>query len=216
MPREEPRTPEQIEHDRTFIARGLVAGMNHPTITRALIAATGRPLSRSTVTRDAQLIRKEWREQRLRDVDDLVAEELAAIADLERIYREEFDRSLGDRTERTASVVDIDVTADAADGAVRVPAQRRTTSLKTIEGLGDLRALAGILECRDRRIKLLGLDAPSVIDVRGARIGPYDRPEVSAADTDAARVVFLELMQGGTADTPIGSPTDRPLPSLPG
>jgi hypothetical protein len=214
MSREEPRTPEQIEHDRTFIARGLVAGKSHPTITRELIAETGRPLSRSTVTRDAQMIRREWRQERLRHVDDLVAQELAVLADLERRYREGFERSMEDRTERTAAVVDVELAADA-DG-VRIPAQRRTTSLRTIEGRGDPHWLNGILACRDRRIKLLGLDQPAVIGVHDTRTGPYERPEVSSEDVEAARVVLHELMQGGKAVTPIGSPIDRPFASFPG
>lgn len=107
---------------------------------RTIAAEVG--ISQSTVCRDLEKLRQEWREKANIDFDQAVAEQLAKIDHLEATYWDAWERSLKPMV-RTAT--------DEATGKE----QRVETSRD-----GDPRYMEGVMNCIRERSKLLGLYLP--------------------------------------------------------
>lgn len=113
----------------------------------------------STVSQDLAKIRQYWLESAKLDMDAIKAKELAKLDALEMEYWRAWERSKGEHTKRTRSYVEGTAKGEKAEG---VP----VTVTETVEQTsGDPRFLAGIESCMQRRAKMLGLDAPKLLDV---------------------------------------------------
>lgn len=104
--------------------------------------------SQKTVSNDLAVLRDRWRESALVDVNEAKQRELAKIDLLERTYWQAWEDSL-EQIERTT--------------AKRVQAKfgERTETARHVEQrLGDPRYLQGVQWCIERRIAILGANAP--------------------------------------------------------
>ena len=199
----ERRRPDQRAHDRVLVAGWALEGLTQQEIAARLAVVTGRPVSRQTVGNDLVAARAEWKAARVRDVGDLVDQELAMIAHVARAHWVGWNRSTEGAGDTSSSE---DGAADTSPGGGRQrPAPPRP---------GDPRFLAGILACCNLRIRLLGLDAPREMDIHvggtGIVTGPYERLAVDAAQVERVRDRFMEffLHPGGNGAVP-GEPSPR-------
>lgn len=109
-------------------------------------------MTQEMVSYDLRAIQVEWRDVPKQELNELKVKELARIDILERTYWQAWERSLEPR-ESTNEVDDGD----------RIKISKRTTPSN-----GNPAFLKGVMDCIDRRCKLLGLDAPIKSEVSGA------------------------------------------------
>lgn len=110
--------------------------------------AVAQGVSIPQVSYDLRVIQRHWQMAQIRDFDALVTRELARIDHLESVYWVEFWASRGDTTVETT---------ERRDGATATAVARVQRKVNVV---GDHAWLQGVQWCIDRRIRLLGLDAP--------------------------------------------------------
>ena len=137
------RTKAQIESDRLDVARYYLEGKWQ----REIAELTG--LSQVMVSYDLAAIQKQWRDVPQAELNELKAKELAKIDNLERTYWEAWENSKKS----------IKSTSTAKDG------EKIKLGTRSQERNGNPQFLQGVERCVDRRIKLLGLDAPAKSEV---------------------------------------------------
>jgi hypothetical protein len=149
----------EVEERRAEIASLLVRKTPYRQIARKLNVSLG------TVASDVEAIRTAWREDALSNLADHVVEELNALDHDEHTLREEL-----------ATLTNLDDNSDRIVDTARGP--RTYGSFNLIEE--KMKVYDRILRIRERRAKLLGLDAPIVQRI------------LSAQDpaTETERVVF--------------------------
>jgi predicted transcriptional regulator len=130
-----------IEQRRRQIATLYLKGTPQAEIAREL------GVSQGTVSSDLKAIRREWRDSRIRDFDEVVDVELKKIDQLEREAWSGWERS-----QQPAETTK--VTLDGAGKKAQKVTQQQT---------GDPRFLEQIQRCIATRRALLGLDAPTRI-----------------------------------------------------
>jgi hypothetical protein len=187
-----------IERRRQQVAEMYARAMTQGDIARHL------GVHQSTVSRDLEEIRAEWRVSRPKAFEDRVLDELARLDALERTYWLAWERSTKDAETRTAKTVETDWPGKAGN---RDKASRKEASKREVGKVGDPRYLDGVYRCINRRIELLGLDAPKRLDVTsgGEIIGiEIVRPDDDDQQTPAAR-----------PDGDSGRPAEIPLPRGP-
>jgi hypothetical protein len=148
MARKKPVEPNYaVEDRRTKVAR-LMVTLDRPTLVNIqnTLGAMGTSVSISTVNRDVQAVRAEWREQRLRDMDDHIEEQLARINSLEQDARSAIAASLAEQrsTERHFRNTD--------EGM-----QLSGETHRRARGTGNAGAMRVALDCIRERDRVLGL-----------------------------------------------------------
>ena len=142
------RDASQIARDRRRMADLYLQGWLQADIAAEL------GVDPSTVSRDLKALQAEWLQSALVDFDAAKAAELAKIDRLEREYWHAWKRSCEDAETATEKFT----------GNEKSPS--RIEKSKRVEGqAGDPRFLTGIQWCIERRCKILGIDAPSALDV---------------------------------------------------
>lgn len=168
------RSEAQQERDRREISRLYLQGMYQTDIAAKL------GLSQPTVSRDIQVLIDEWKIERVYDINEAKARELAKVDNLELEYWDAWRRSQENAEKETKKAV------KPVKGVARQEIQ------KTSEGqTGDPRFLAGIQWCIERRCLILGVDAPKKIaptDPSGNK--PY-QPETMSPSEILARADAL-------------------------
>ena len=140
-------------------------------IAEVLARDYGIELSVSQVCRDLQAAREEWRAEYAGEIHDLRLRELAKIDNLERTYWEGFERSQRDRERKKTERKRTPAGKDGKKG--REEDVLAETVAVTVEGKdGDARWLNGVQWCIERRILLLGIEAPKKVELAGADGGP--------------------------------------------
>jgi predicted transcriptional regulator len=109
-------------------------------------------ISQGLVSRDLSIVQKEWLKERTADFDLLKQKELAKIDELEREAWAEYKRSKNQRSTTMTEKV---------QGTLMGDVQKARVTKK--ESLGDARYLGIVQWCIDRRVKILGMDAPTKI-----------------------------------------------------
>jgi len=136
------REPFQREQDRTVIARLYLQGKTQAEI------AIQIGVSRVQISYDLKAIQNEWREKRFRDIDQMKADQLAKIDEIEREAWNAWRRSQEDKVVSVAErVVD--------------EAERSKTSLRKEGQAGDPRFLERVSWCVEQRLKIFGFYAPT-------------------------------------------------------
>jgi hypothetical protein len=126
---------------------------------------------RSSVKGWIDRIEREWLAHAAKDLDTHKAKEMAEIDRLQRMYEDGYARSMQPR-DNSATYSEIgagrnnNAKKDPTAGTIR-PYRNVATRENTPEG--DPRFLDGIMKCIERRIKLLGLDAPETFQMVGKR-----------------------------------------------
>lgn len=141
------RTEIQRDADRLKTASLYLMGKTQAEIAKAI------GVSRTQISYDLAAIRDDWRERAARDFDAHVAEELARLDELERTAWKAWEES---RRQRTTKLEEEGSGPNGPTSKTRVTKQR---------GAGNARFLESVFACIDRRIRLLGLDAPATVDV---------------------------------------------------
>lgn len=134
------RTKFEREKDLLAISEMYLQGKNQYQI------ADQFGVTQATISHDLKELRKRWLNSSLVNIDERRAEELVKIDALEKVYWESWDRSCNYEVINKKGVI------------VLVPKDKR-------DPLGNKRYLEGVQWCIDRRIKILGLDAPDKIEL---------------------------------------------------
>jgi hypothetical protein len=140
------REPFQIEQDRAMVARLYLQGK-----TQADIAAQLN-LSRQQIGYDLKAIQTEWREKRFRDIDQMKADQLAKIDNVEAEAWAAWIRSQQDKIVSVA-----ERTID--DG------EKSKTSMRKEGQAGDPRFLERVCWAIEQRLRIFGFYAPTKIAV---------------------------------------------------
>ncbi len=168
--RYEARTDDQKLADRAKIAELLLKGWKQAAIARDL------NLSVSTVCRDAQDIREEWKATALEDTATLVNKELQELDLLKSELYEAWDRSKLDKSVTTKS---------GGEG------KGSNVSLKRETQEGNPAFLKLLIEISKERRELLGLNAPKKTQMSGPDGGPI--PFIDFTDmTDDQLAAYLQ------------------------
>ena len=140
------RTKAQIISDRLEIARRYLEGQFQIEIAQAL------GTTQEMVCYDLKAVQRQWQENYAHRLDELKAKELAKIDNLEKNYWEAWQQSLKPTQ----------ITSSGKKGST-VSVNKRTEQRN-----GNPAFLQGVQWCVDRRIKLLGLDAPVKAELSGS------------------------------------------------
>jgi len=108
-------------------------------------------VSQQQISYDLKTLQKRWQKSALVDIDAAKSKELARIDHLEREYWIAWERSCSMRVITTAE-------KRATEKADSTKAGRREEQRD-----GNPAFLAGIMQCIDRRCKIMGFDAPTKI-----------------------------------------------------
>lgn len=125
-------------------------------------------IDQATVSRDLKAIRAEWLESRVRDFDAAKEVELQKIDEVERQAWAGWERSVG--------VVERKTKRSRTKGSEK----EHEATIVEIQQAGDSRFLKTVLDCIERRCKIMGLDAPEKFaetDSQGRDIDRKDREE---------------------------------------
>lgn len=125
-----------------------------------------RPYSISyvQVSKDLKKIRREWSENALRDIDAIQRQELEGLAEQERECWEAWDKSkLAAKKERKKTR-----TGGAQPGTGSIDEK----STEKSDQCGDPSFQRLILDIREKRAKILGLNAPEKTELSGPNGGP--------------------------------------------
>ena len=136
------RTTFQREQDYIEIARRYAKAEPQAAIAKDL------GVTQQQISEDIKAILGRWRKVYLGAVNDKIASELAKINDLERTHWQACEDS------KTVKEVTNTGKTTGKDG------DRLKAELRKEDRDGNPAFLAGVMACIDRRIKLLGLDAP--------------------------------------------------------
>lgn len=123
-------------------------------------------VDQSNISRDLKKIRSEWLESRVRDFDAAKEIELQKIDEVERQAWAAWERSVGVVERRTTRKKDAGEISESEATIVKV------------DQAGDPRYLQTVLDCIQRRCKILGLDAPEKFaetDSKGNDLDRIDR-----------------------------------------
>lgn len=149
------RTAEEVEvsERRRRVAERYVQGYKQADIAIALC------ISQPTVSRDLQEIREEWKQDRQRDIDAYVTEQLEKLDRVEREAWTAWERSKGPREETEVSLGEPETDAEGKPKKQRAKSRKKTSTTA-----GDPRFLLIVDRCIERRCKLIpGMEAPTVI-----------------------------------------------------
>jgi len=148
------RTPGEIQEHLNIIAGLYLRGNSIRQIVDEINKKSKRKTSIRTVHNDIQTLLTEYKEQRIVELEDAQRVELARINEVEKTAWDAWERSKQRETQTDKSVTG---------------EKSRTESGTTKEETpGDPRFLQIIMNCIDKRCKVLGLDAPITIQGTGA------------------------------------------------
>lgn len=155
------RTKSQIIKDRADIAAMLLKGMTLRSITDVIGGRYRGGLAVSTIQRDSEAIWKEWREAATEDIKTLQRMELKKLEYVVREAWEAWDRSKEGVTESSIREYD----SSQEDGKRYTV---RTTKIIPQRD-GNPQFLSIILQCIEKQIRILGLDASKNPDLINSR-----------------------------------------------
>lgn len=179
------RTNTRVAERRRKVAHDYLTGLSQSEIAHKF------SLSQATISKDLKAIRAEWLASAVRDFDAARAQELAKIDALELEYWQAWHASKAEKTKKHKT----------ENRNARGRAQATRLSQEITERDGDPRYLQGVQWCVERRIKLLGLDAPvtTVSHVGGIKDKPVEvRADISHdLDRSAIDTIFDVLTESG-------------------
>lgn len=154
------RTPQQRVADLILMEALHLRGASQNEIAKAISDQRPYNLSRAQIAYDLADLQRQWQQQALEQRGLWVAQELAKIRNLEREYWHAWERSLLEQTRtRTEQGTTGQIDKDGNPGkSAKAVIEKETPT-------GVPAYLAGIMACIERRCKLLGLDAPTQLQV---------------------------------------------------
>jgi hypothetical protein len=141
----------------------LMATLHKPSIRRVTEALAGLdpPItaSKSTVHRDMAVVRNEWKNDRLRNMDEVIGEELSKLSLMEEQAWHALAQS------KQPAVKTKTVTKEVPFGDDGGVMMSTTTTHEQVQRVADPRQLRALTDILERRAKLLGLDQPKSLDL---------------------------------------------------
>ncbi len=148
------RRPFEAEKQREQISALYLKGRTQYSIADEL------QISRAMVAYDLKVIQDRWHKSTTMNLDDAKARELAKIDKLEATYWEAWERSC---EMREATMTEQRKTDDGSETKASLRHENRD---------GNPAFLAGVMQCIERRCRLLGIDAPVKAELTGKGGGP--------------------------------------------
>lgn len=193
------RTKEQREADAEVIAKLSRRGYGTKMIAAEIAKIRDYTISYVQVSLDLKKIRAEWSKNALRDINAIKQEELEGLADQERECWAAWEKSkLAEEKQKQR------VRTGGATGAGAGQLAERSTEKK--EQCGDPAFQKLLLEIRDKRAKIMGLNAPERTELSGPDGGPL-RIE-NEYDIDHLQQWATERFGQGTAPATGGEPSE--------
>lgn len=141
-----PRSKNQRESDREAIAKLALQGWTQPAIARYL------EINQSTVCRDLEAIRQQWRESALQDFDQLRGQQLSELELVKAELWAAWEQSKQDQQTSVKEQVNSPDSGSQGKAIARIKA-----SVRTVTKPGDVAYLSGVLASVKEINKLLGL-----------------------------------------------------------
>lgn len=135
------RSPFEKEDSLVAIAKLYLQGESQSAIAKSL------ELSQQTISLDLKEIRKRWRESSIRDFDEAKSQELAKIDLVEAEYWRQWERSKQMKRVRKNE-----------EGLTEKGTFLKNATTEE-DRCGNPAYLAGVMNCIERRCKILGLDS---------------------------------------------------------
>lgn len=167
------RSRAQIDRDRVEVARLYLQGKYQHEIAQIL------EVSQQQVSYDLKAVQQAWRDMPLAQLSELKAKELARIDQLERTYWEAWEKSQQPK----------ETTSTAKEG------EKLKVGKRSEQRNGNPAFLKGVMDCIDRRCKLLGLDAPVKSEVTSAQSVSQD---YSNMDADELSRLYTAKLQNAS------------------
>lgn len=147
------RKPSEIKRDKKIIADYYLHGDSQMAIVEKMKIAHNIKISQTTVFRDLKAIQQQWKKETNLDIDEIKIVQLKKIDNLEREFWAGWHRSYGPTRKKTIKKkTDPDGTTDEKQ-------------VQEWELAGDPRFLQGVLQCIERRCKILGIDQIGEVNV---------------------------------------------------
>lgn len=178
------RTPFEREADLLEIAKLYLAHKSHEQIAAQLSAMRPYQLSRAQISYDIRTLVTRWRAESVRTIDDQKAEELKRINAVEATAWESWAKSQSPSSVKRQNRT-LDKNGVPGTGHMTIEQQDRD---------GDSRFLSLVMQCSERRCRLLGIEAPQKINLGG----PDGKP---IAPTVVAPVVNFIIPDNGRTRT---------------
>lgn len=136
-------------------------GYGYRKIAQIIEEQTGVRITHTTVGKYVKQSLQEWKDERLKKIDDQKAVELQRIDKLEQTYWQAWEKSLEDvkKTKNRQRAV-----PKASGGSTEMSVFSADKEIATEERLGDPRYLQGVQWCIQKRCEILGIDAPTQIN----------------------------------------------------
>lgn len=141
-----PRSKNQRESDREAIAKLALQGWTQPAIARYL------EINQSTVCRDLEAIRRQWRESALQNFDQLRGQQLSELELVKQELWAAWEQSKQDQQ----TTVEEQVNSPDSGGQSKAIA-RIKNQVRTVTKPGDVAYLSGVVSSIKEVSKLLGL-----------------------------------------------------------
>jgi predicted transcriptional regulator len=138
---------------RMIVAEAYLCGITQMQIAEKL------GVTQATISNDLKALRKAWQKSALVDIDQMKEQELAKIDRLESEYWQAWEASKGVKRIKTGE---------------KRAGQEGRASVREEDRTGDPRYLRGVMDCIDKRCKILGIEAPIRRELSGPKGGPIE------------------------------------------
>lgn len=155
------RTKAQLEIDLALMARLSLEGKTHRQIAILITERGPYPLSHSQVTRDMKKVVGRWKAESIIDIDQLKQRELKGLEHQESECWDAWNKSKEDAVTKSAKKTRPSAGTSKEEVATKQEAQ-----------CGDPAFQRLILDIREKRAKILGLNAPERTELSGPNGGP--------------------------------------------
>jgi hypothetical protein len=154
------RSAGERDRDLDRIAELYLQGKTQSEIAASLGKERAYAVTQQTISRDLSAIEARWATASEAKLDAAKAKELAKIDSLERTYWTAWEASCKAKTISSAE--------ESKGGTGKRASSMAKKSVRKEERDGNPAFLAGVLECIQRRCRLLGLDAPEKHNITGS------------------------------------------------
>lgn len=152
------RTPQQMEHDRSFISKYYLRGYSYRDIAKIINeelikVEAGYALTEASVYNDIKIIQIEWKRERFESIEEYMQMELRKLDKIETELWDAWEASK--QGKRRVKIRGGQLTGKESEAAGGTLQNRINES-----SAGDPKFLDLLLEVQNRRAKLLGYDIP--------------------------------------------------------
>lgn len=193
------RTKAQVEIDLALMARLSLEGKTHRQIALLITERGPYAFSHSQVTRDMKKVVGRWKAESISDIDQLKQRELKGLEHQESECWDAWNKSKQDAVTKSAKKTRPSAGTSKEEVATKQEAQ-----------CGDPAFQRLILDIREKRAKILGLNAPEKAELSGPDGGPI-RVENEYDDEHLAQWAAERYRPREAASAGIEAGADGPL-----